>query len=127
MGDLGESALDELALKQPLWTGAVVEARLRGTFVEEDRHPAAVLLSGLMGEDPGGDPEVSDLATCRLMLAAIKLSEGDLAKLSLWIQAAHVDPRDLIGAAEYHRALQGEGADAERADLADYLRWAGAL
>lgn len=128
MGEYGESAHDELALKQPLWTGVVIEARLRDTFVEEDRHAAAVLLSGLMGEDPGGDPEVSDLATCRLMLAAIKVSEGDLAKLSLWVEAARMDPRDLIGAAEYRRALQGVGgADAEDADLAEYLQWAGAL
>lgn len=127
MRDLEESARDELALKQPLWTGSVVEARLRDTFAVEDRHATAVFLSGLMGEDPGGDPEVSDLATCRLMLAAIRMSEGDLARLSLWVEAARMDPRDLIAAAEYRRALQGEGPGAEDADLAEYLRWAGAL
>ena len=127
MSDTAKSIHDELALKQPLWTGSVVEARLHGAFTEAERHAAAVLLSGLMGEDPGGDPEVSDLATCRLMLAAIKVSEGDLTKLSLWVEAAREDPRDLIAAAEYRRRLQGEGAGAHDADLAEYLSWAQGL
>ena len=124
MSDSVESSYDELALKQPLWTSSVVEARLRDSFSGDDRHAAAVLLSGLMGEDPGGDPEVSDLATCRLMLAAIKVSEGDPARLSLWVESAREDPRDLIAAAEYRRRLQGEGVGAEDADLAEYLSWA---
>jgi hypothetical protein len=119
----GSTPPDELALKQPLWTSTNVEARLSDTFSSEDRHFASVLLAGLMGEDPGGDPEVSDLATCRLMLAAIKVSEGDLAKLSLWVAAAREDPRDLIAAAEYRRRLQDEGAQADEADLAEYLVW----
>lgn len=115
---------DELALKHPFWTSSVVEARLSDVFRGPERHEAAVLLSALVGEDPDGDPEVSDLATCRLMLAALKLSGGELAKLALWIDVARIDPRDLIAAAEYRRQLHGEKGDAVDADLAEYLVWA---
>jgi hypothetical protein len=120
----GEPIADELVLKMPYWTTSVVDARLRDAFPGEEYRAAAVLLSTLVGEVPGGDIDASDLATCRLMLAAIKASEGDLSKLTLWVQAAHMDPRDLIAAAEYRRQLHGQGGRSERADLAEYLVWA---
>jgi len=114
---------DELMLKQPYWTSAVVDERLRAVFSSADVMTASVMLAGLMGEDPGGDPEVSDLATCRLMLAALKVSGGDPLKLALWVEAAHGDPRDLIAAAEYHRQVQGGDESARQADLSEYLAW----
>jgi len=114
---------DELALKQPYWRSEVVDARLHDTFRGEDSYAAGVILSTLVGEDPGGDPEVSDLVSCRLMLGAIKLSGGDLTTLALWVEVAREDPRDLIAAAEYRRQLHGEGPNAVRADLAEYMVW----
>lgn len=117
-----DPVFDELALKQPFWHSGVVDARLRETFGAAGAPAAAVLLAGLVGEDPGGDPEVSDLATCRLMLAALKVSGGDLAALALWVEAARRDPRDLIAAAEYRRQLHGDDG-AREDDVAEYLLW----
>lgn len=114
---------DEIDAKGRYWTSAVVDSTLRREFTGEDQHVAAVLLSRLVGEDPGGDPEVADIATCRLMLAALKVSERDLAKLAMWIEVAHNDPRDLIAAAEYRRQLQSKGDDAPAADHAEYVAW----
>ena len=57
------------------------------------------------------------------MLAAIRASEGDPAKLAMWIDAGRVDPRDLIAAAEYRRELTGYGETGRNEDLADYLAW----
>ncbi len=115
--------MDEFAIKGRLWTSAVVDARLRAVFSGADANRAAVLVAGLVGEDPGGDPELSDLTSCRLMLAALKLSDGDLGKLAMWVEAGRADPRDLIAAAEYRRELQGGGESARQADLAEYLGW----
>lgn len=115
---------DEIAEKAAYWTSEVVNLRLRETFPGEERGAAAIILSGLVGDDPA-DPEHSDEASCRLMLDAIKLSDGSLTKLRLWVEAAHVDPRDLIAAAEYRRQLQdeGEGEDARLSDLDEYVAW----
>ncbi|MDZ4169774.1 MAG: hypothetical protein U1E26_08980 [Coriobacteriia bacterium] len=115
--------IDELALKHPFWTSSVVDARLRDTFAQADSRDAAVLLSALVGDDPSGDSELGDLVSCRLMLAALKVSDGDLLKLGMWVDVARVDPRDLIAAAEYRRQLQGEGDAAVEADLTEYLIW----
>ncbi len=114
----------ELALKQPYWRSEVVDARLRDTFTGETAQPAAVVLSALAGDGPGGGSELSDLVSCRLMLAAIRVSGGDLHRLALWVETARRDPRDLIAAAEYPRQLHGEGPSAARSDLAEYLVWA---
>lgn len=117
---------DEIGLKARFWNTATVNARLAGTFSAQDRGTAAIVLSALVGEVPGADQEAADLATCRLMLAAIKVSDGSIAKLSLWVEAARNDPRDLMAAAEYPRELGGGGDEARDADLAEYLSWASA-
>lgn len=114
---------DEFAAKSRYWTSAIVNQKLGQLFVGDERRTAALWLAKLVGEDPGGDDEVSDLTTCRLMLAALKVSEGNIERLSLWVQAARNDPRDLIGAAEYRRELGGECGDAREADLAEYVAW----
>lgn len=114
---------DEFELKGGFWNSGTVNARLASSFAGADVPAAAVSLAALVGEDPGGDAEVSDLITCRLMLAAIKVAEGDLARLALWVAAAHRDPRDLIAAAEYRRELQASTPEARDADLAEYLAW----
>lgn len=119
----GVEADKEFELKAVHWTSAVVNRHLGASFPAAGVAEAAVVLSGLVGEDPGGDPDVSDLAVCRMMLAAVKLAEGDLCKLALWVEAARQDPRDLIAAAEYPRQLGGGGAQARREDLDDYLAW----
>jgi hypothetical protein len=113
---------DEIDLKGRFWNSETVNARLRGTFPVSELAVASVVLSELVGEDPSGDAAASDFATCRLMLAALKLSEGDLMRLALWVEAGRRDPRDLIGAAEYPRESRGGGAERE-IDLAEYLNW----
>ncbi len=119
---MSDAAYDEVALKAAFWNSETVNARLAEMFAD-CLAEAALLVSTLVGEDPA-DPECSDEASCRLMLAALKVSDGDLVKLRLWVAAARMDPRDLLAAAEYRRELQG-GGDAEReADLAEYLDWA---
>jgi len=112
---------DEIAEKSVWWTSAVVDARLREAFSADDVFAASVALTAL-APDPDCPPE-ADAAACRLMLAALKLSEGGLAKLALWIDAGRADPRDLVAAAEYRRELTG-GSEADRqADLDEYLEW----
>lgn len=115
---------DEVQLKARYWVSEVVDARLSDAFGGEERHAAAVVLAQLVGDVPGGTGWDSDEASCRLMLAALKLSQGELPRLALWADAARQDPRDLIAAAEYRRELQNETEDARRADLAEYLEWA---
>jgi len=115
---------DEFGVKHALWVSATVNARLNASFEPEDIAAASVLLSSLVGEDPSGDPGVSEMATARLMLAAIKLAQGSLVKLSMWVQAAHADPRDLIAAAEYSRELQDSSEIARQQDFAEYVMWA---
>lgn len=124
MATLDHFEYDEFGVKHALWRSDTVNARLAATFAASERAAASVLLSGLVGDDPSGDAEVTELVTCRMMLAALKVSEGDLAKLSLWVQAAHLDPRDLIAAAEYHRELQDPSETTRQQDLAEYVMWA---
>jgi len=124
-------AFDEIAEKQRWWTTETVNARLRGAFSGPDGRRAAALLARVVGEVPDGEDEASDIATCRLMLAALKVSGGDLMRLALWVEAARVDPLDLIAAAEYRWEL-GDGRDGgahasrvalRHADLAGYVLW----
>jgi hypothetical protein len=120
---LDDTEFDEFDLKHRLWTTQAVDARLRATFHPRDVPDAAVLLAALVGEIPDADTEASDLGTLRLMLDAIKVSDGDLRKLALWIEVAHRDPRDLVAAAEYRRELSEPTQKAREADLAEYLLW----
>jgi hypothetical protein len=116
------SERDEIAEKAVWWTSATVDALLRRTFSADDVYAASVALTALA---PDSDcPPEADETACRLMLAAIRASEGDLAKLALWIDAGRLDPRDLIAAAEYRRELTGGGEADRRADLDEYLAWA---
>lgn len=121
--EASDETRDEIAEKHHWWTSATVDARLRGTFDGAGARAAALLIASLVGEVPGADAEASDIASCRLMLDALKVSEGDLGKLAMWVEVAHADPRDLIAAAEYRRELGGPDEDARAADLAEYLMW----
>lgn len=123
MAELDFTGADEIGLKQSLWTSAAVDSALRQTFTEPDLGSAAVLLSLLVGVAPLGDDDVADLATYRVMLAALKLSGGDLRKLELWIEIAMRDPRDLIAAAEYPRELVDASDESRQNDLAEYVLW----
>ncbi len=124
MAELDPLEYDEFGVKHALWTSETVNARLASTFAAADIPAASVLLGALVGEDPSGDSEISQIATARLMVDAIKVSGGDLAKLSMWVQAARVDPRDLIAAAEYPRELQEHSDSARQQDFAEYVMWA---
>jgi len=99
-----------------------VNAHLAEAFSAEEVPSAALMLAGLVGEDPA-DPWGSDEATCRLMLAALRLAEGDLTRLSLWVACARQDPRDLIAAAEYPRELRDSTDEAREEDFAAYVSW----
>jgi len=112
---------DEIAEKAAYWTSAVVDARLRETFSADAVFEASVALAAL-APDPECPPE-ADAAACRLMLAALRVSEGDLARLAMWIEAGRADPRDLIAAAEYRGEIAGGGESAREADLDGYLTW----
>jgi hypothetical protein len=112
---------DETVLKAAYWRSGTVNERLSGAFRGADYGLAAVLLAGLA---PAHDcPPEADEAACRLMLAAIRVSKGDLARLQLWVDAGRIDPRDLIAAAEYPRELELGSAQAREEDLRDYLAW----
>jgi hypothetical protein len=113
---------DESVMKAAYWRSSTVNERLGGTFGGANYGLAAVLLAGLA---PAQDcPPEADEAACRLMLAAIRMSKGDLARLQMWVDAGRIDPRDLIAAAEYPRELQTGSAQAREEDLRDYLKWA---
>lgn len=112
---------NEIAEKAVWWTSATVDARLRQTFSADDAYMASVALVAL-APDPDCPPE-ADQTACRLMLAAIRASAGDLVKLALWIEAGRVDPRDLIAAAEYRREMLHGEQTAREADLDAYLEW----
>jgi len=112
---------DEIAEKSRYWTSSVVDARLRGVFSADEVYGASVALAGL-APDPECPPE-ADEAACRLMLAALRASEGDLAKLAMWVEAGRADPRDLIAVAEYRSELVDGGEQLRDKDLDDYLAW----
>ena len=116
-------AADEVASKAALWNSSTVDARLGETFHGSERREAALLLARLVGDVPGGDEADSEEATCRLMLAALRVSGGNLRRLALWVEAALMDPRDLIAAAEYPAELQETGPEARLRDLAEYVAW----
>ncbi len=92
-----------------------------GVFSADEVYAASVLLAGL-APDPDCPPEADETA-CRLMLAALRASEGDLAKLALWVEAGRSDPRDLIAVAEYRRELVDEAPHLRDDDLDAYLVW----
>lgn len=112
---------DEIAAKAGYWNTETVNARLASSFTSKNRGAAALLLS-LLAPAPECD-EDADVTACRLMLAAIRVAEGDVAKLGMWVEVARVDPRDLLAAAEYARELGGGGEAARDVDLAAYLAW----
>lgn len=112
---------DETVLKATYWRSSIVNERLSGTFGGADYGLAAVLLAGLA---PAQDcPPEADEAACRLMLAAIRVSKGDLVRLQMWVDAGRLDPRDLIAAAEYPHELQTGSAQVRDKDLREYLAW----
>lgn len=113
---------DEIAEKAVYWNSSVVDARLRETFASDDVYAASVALVGL-APDPECPPE-ADEAACRLMLAAIRVSQGDVARLLMWVEAGRTDPRDLIAAAEYRGELVESDPAARETDLESYLAWA---
>ncbi|PKQ17121.1 MAG: hypothetical protein CVT67_01385 [Actinobacteria bacterium HGW-Actinobacteria-7] len=113
---------DELGYKASFWDSRTVNARLRECFPAPAHTHAAVYLADLAPAPDCG--EEADETACRLMLAALKVSDGNLAKLEMWVGVARMEPRDLIAAAEYRRELELGTPEAREADLAEYLHWA---
>lgn len=116
--------IDEIATKTAFWNTPTVNARLRESFGEATG--AAALLLADLTPAPDCPPE-ADEAACRLMLAALKVSAGDLTKLKLWVEVGRMDPRDLIAAAEYSRELSESNDETRREDLAEYVAWASGM
>lgn len=112
---------DEIAEKCVHWNSVTVDRRLREVFSAGDVGDAAIALAGL-APDPECPPQ-ADEAACRLMLAALRASEGDLAKLAMWVAAARNDPRDLIAVAEYRGELVDGDPSRRESDLDGYLAW----
>lgn len=112
--------IDEVETKARFWNTPTVNARLKESF--GDRSGAAALLLADLAPAPDCSEDADETA-CRLMLAAIKVSDGDLNRLRLWVEAARLDPRDLIAAAEYAGELQSGDDLSRREDLAEYLAW----
>ncbi len=121
MSEQEQPTSDEIAEKAAYWTSEVVNARLESSF-GDSRGLAALAIAGLIGDDPN-DPDASDEASCRLMLDALKVSDGNLMKLRMWVDVAHSDPRDLIAAAEYPLELAGGEDEARAQDFANYIGW----
>lgn len=102
------------------WRDAL-ETKLPALFASEpDRRAAREVLSPVL-ECP--EPE-------RVAVACLKLSEGDLALLKKYVDAAKADYRDVLAWAEYPRQMRlGPGAPpadqarARREDMDDYARW----
>jgi len=112
---------DELVPKSRFWDTATVNARLKQEFSAEEFAGAALVLADLA---PAPDcPDEADETACRLMLAAIRVSEGSLAKLAMWVGVARMDPRDLLAAAEYRHELQASSEASRVLDLEEYLAW----
>lgn len=112
---------DEIAEKCAFWVSATVDRKLREVFSEGDTRDAAIALAAL-APDPECPPQADETA-CRLMLAAIRASEGDLAKLAMWVAAARNDPRDVIAVAEYRGELIDGDLSQRDNDLDGYLAW----
>lgn len=116
-----ENTAEEIALKSSHWNSRTVNARLSDSFTGPEYAGAALLLAGLA---PAPEcSEQADETACRLMLAALRVSEGNLAKLQMWVDVARQDPRDLIVAAEYRGELELGTDEARASDLAKYLAW----
>ena len=112
---------DEIAEKSRWWTSATVNAAIERTFAPEERAAAACELARLAPSPECA--EEADVTACRLMLAAVRVSEGDLLKLAMWIEAGRSDPRDLIAAAEYPQQLMDMSTVSGNRDLDDYIAW----
>ena len=69
----------------------------------------------------------SSMSADRIRLAILKLVDGDESKLLEMIELAEIDPRDVVGEAEYPRQMRHPPGMATEemilADRADYEAW----
>ena len=85
--------------------------RVTATFRDEDRAEAARLLTEECAERIPLWRDLSPAGLDRIRIAAVKLSEGDMAKLRYAISVANVDWRDVLVAAGFAN------------DIAAHERW----
>lgn len=84
--------------------------RLELVFVPELRKQAEEMLLSQFGAKMPGYKDASELELERVRFAALKLSEGSLAKMREQLDVVAVDPRDLLIKAEF-------------VDVGDHLDW----
>lgn len=90
----------------PTVTHEDVERILRRDFAGEDTQAARSLVLGYGSEDWHRE-------TDRVRIAALKLANGDLARLRVAIDTAKADYRDVLGPAEYPGYLKEVTPSAE--------------
>jgi hypothetical protein len=102
------------------WRDAL-EAKLRLLFAcDQERRAARDVLSRVL---EGTEAE-------RVAVACLKLSDGDLARLRKWVEAATADYRDVLAWAEYPRQMRlgpnappADQGRARREDMDEYAQW----
>lgn len=96
-----------------------VSLKIAAMFSPEDAPAVGDLLAAY--EAP------SSMGADRVRLAILKLSKGGVERLPELLQLARIDPRDVVGEAEYPRQMHHPPgmatAEMIRADRADYERW----
>ena len=96
-----------------------VAGKIASMFSPDEAGGVAALLASY--EPP------SSMSADRVRLAILKLSKSDIDRLPELIQLASIDPRDVVGEAEYPRQMHhppGMAASEEiQADRADYETW----
>jgi|SRR5215213_6387359 len=112
---------DELARKEPYFRREVVEAKVRSLFPRHDPSEILQLLDGFPPSFGGRE---------RMQLNILKLSDGDMARLRRYIEAAG-SPLGALGVmqkAEYPRSSRtGPSSPAPKRvverDIRQYLNW----
>ena len=113
----------------PQVTSADVERVVKRDFAPAETAAVWALLAEVGREARGAGAD-------RVRLAALKLAGGDLAALRREVESAELDPRDVLGPAEYPRALRLDFGGRGRlgpeelqalydADWAEYAAWLG--
>ena len=76
------------------FTSMLVDRAIAATFASDKRRRASKLVDGY-------NPSATERGRSRVLLAAVRLSSGNLEKLESVLRAAESDFRDVLASAEY--------------------------